>query len=167
MAKFCLLLDLYLNMWYPLLKNLELFQTRPSFFSPMLKCQRCCGFPLVKYIQKIILFISFNDLQRVTHAFVTSCLDYCSTLFKCQNMITWWQGVQNASARLLIKSQKPDPISPILAFLHGLPIFFRIDFKILLLTFRPSFFVKHFATVVLKSAIYIKLFLLLLFIRLK
>ena len=44
--------------------------------------------------------------------------------------------VQNVAARLLSGARKYHHISPILATLHWLPIRFRVDFKVLTLTFK-------------------------------
>ena len=46
------------------------------------------------------------------------------------------QVVQNAAARLLTGVRKYQYISPTLAMLHWLPIHFRIDFKVLMLTYK-------------------------------
>ena len=46
------------------------------------------------------------------------------------------QVVQNSAARLLTNSRRFYHITPILATLHWLPVSFRIDFKILLMTFK-------------------------------
>ncbi len=44
--------------------------------------------------------------------------------------------VQNAAARVLTRTRKYDHISPVLSTLHLLPIKHRIDFKILLITYK-------------------------------
>lgn len=44
--------------------------------------------------------------------------------------------VQHAAARLIVKAGKRDHITPILESLHWLPIPFRIEYKILLLTYK-------------------------------
>ncbi len=44
--------------------------------------------------------------------------------------------VQNAAARVLTRTRKYDHISPVLSTLHWLPINHRIDFKILLITYK-------------------------------
>ena len=44
--------------------------------------------------------------------------------------------VQNAAARLLTRLRKHQHISPVLAKLHWLPIRFRIEFKVLMLTYK-------------------------------
>ena len=46
------------------------------------------------------------------------------------------QMVQNAAARLLSGMRKHQHISPTLAALHWLPIHFRIDFKVLMMTYK-------------------------------
>jgi len=49
------------------------------------------------------------------------------------------QRVQNAAARLLMSCKKYDHITPILINLHWLPVRYRINFKILLLTFKAFY----------------------------
>ncbi len=44
--------------------------------------------------------------------------------------------VQNAAARVLTRTRKYDHISPVMSTLHWLPIKHRIDFKILLITYK-------------------------------
>ncbi len=72
------------------------------------------------------------------NAFMTSRLDYCNALLggcsACS--INKLQMVQNAAARVLTRTRKYDRISPVLSTLHWLPIKHRIDFKILLITYK-------------------------------
>ena len=74
----------------------------------------------------------------VLHAFVTSRIDYCNGLLYGlpDYEIAKLQRVQNAAARLLMSYKKYDHITPILINLHWLPVRYRINFKILLLTFK-------------------------------
>ncbi len=46
------------------------------------------------------------------------------------------QLTQNAAARILTRTRKPEYITPVLGSLHWLPVTFRIDFKLLLLTYK-------------------------------
>ena len=77
----------------------------------------------------------------VLHAFVTCRIDYCNGLLSglpdCE--IAKLQRVQNAAARLLISCEKYDHITPVLINLHWLPVRYRINFKILLLTFKALY----------------------------
>ena len=82
--------------------------------------------------------LSRGDTQKLVHAFVTSRLDYCNSLLSGspQTVVKSLQLIQNAAARVLMKIKKRDHISPILASLHWLPVKSRIEFKILLLTYK-------------------------------
>lgn len=82
--------------------------------------------------------VSKDDLELIIHAFVSSRLDYCNSLFSCLNKkeLSHLQQVQNSAARLLTRANKRTHIIPILEALHWLPVSLRINFKILVLTFR-------------------------------
>ena len=73
----------------------------------------------------------------IIHAFVSSRLDYCNSLFTCLNKkeLTRLQYVQNSAARLLTSTNRKSHITPVLKSLHWLPIVYRVQFKILVLTF--------------------------------
>ncbi len=51
-------------------------------------------------------------------------------------LVTKLQLVQNAAARVLTRTRKYEHISPVLSTLHWLPTKHRIDFKILLMTYK-------------------------------
>ncbi len=46
------------------------------------------------------------------------------------------QVVQNSAARILTRTRMRDHITPVLESLHWLPVSFRVDFKILMLTYK-------------------------------
>ncbi len=102
-------------------------------------------------ISRLKSFLSFNDLEKVIHAFITSRLDYCNSLYLGlpQSSTARLQMVQNAAARLLTRAKKTDRVTPILASLHWLPVHFRIQLKILLFVFKalngqaPSYLTDH------------------------
>lgn len=64
-------------------------------------------------------FLNFKDLETVIHAFISSRLDYCNSLYfgLSTNLLARLQIVQNAAARLLTDTRKCS-ISPVLASLH-------------------------------------------------
>ena len=72
------------------------------------------------------------------HTYVTSRLDNGNCLLYgiSDHLLTKLQRVQNAAARLITKTNKHDHISAVLIDLHWLPIRQRIEYKLLLLTFR-------------------------------
>ncbi|KAF7705582.1 hypothetical protein HF521_020868, partial [Silurus meridionalis] len=82
--------------------------------------------------------VSISKAEKLVHAFMTSRIDYCNALLVgCpSSLINKLQLVQNAAARILTRSRKYDHITPILSSLHWLPVKFRIDFKLLLLTYK-------------------------------
>ncbi len=82
--------------------------------------------------------LSMSNTEMLINAFMTSRLDSCNALLGgCSaRLIYKLQMVQNAAARVLTKTRKYDHISPVLSTLHWLAIKHRIDFKILLITYK-------------------------------
>ena len=74
----------------------------------------------------------------LVHSFITSRVDYCnSLLYGLPNyQFNKLQRVLNASARLVCNAPRFCHISPLLRGLHWLPVKARIEFKILLITFK-------------------------------
>ena len=101
---------------------------------------KSCGaaFFWLHNIKRVSSFLPRDKLEMVIHAFVTNRIDYCNSLLyglpDCE--LKKVQRVQNAAARLLTSTRKYDHITPVLRELHWLPVKYRIQFKILLLTFK-------------------------------
>ncbi|XP_028310272.1 uncharacterized protein LOC114467932, partial [Gouania willdenowi] len=114
-----------------------LFDQDLSFNSHIKQTSRTAFFHL-RNIAKIRSILSQGDAEKLVHAFVTSRLDYCNSLLAgCPSKsLKTLQLVQNAAARVLTKTRRRDHITPVLASLHWLPIKYRIEFKILLLTYK-------------------------------
>ena len=96
------------------------------------------SFYQLRTISKIKHSLSYHNLEIVIHAFITSRLDYCNSLYLGlpQSLISRLQIVQNAEARLLTGSKMWEHITPVLASLHWLPVQQRIIFKTVLMVFK-------------------------------
>ncbi len=90
------------------------------------------------HLKNISKLRPMSNAEMLINAFMTSRLDYCNTLLGgCSAcLINKLQMVQNAVARVLTRTRKYDPFSPVMSTLHCLPIKHRIDFKILLITYK-------------------------------
>ena len=90
-------------------------------------------------IGKIWKLLDLPTTAKLTHAFVSSHLDYCNSVFPAFLIHIYllpFQRIQNTAARLVTLSRKSEHITPILRSLHWLPIHHRITFKVLLLTYK-------------------------------
>uniref|UniRef100_A0A3Q3IT75 Reverse transcriptase domain-containing protein n=1 Tax=Monopterus albus TaxID=43700 RepID=A0A3Q3IT75_MONAL len=92
----------------------------------------------LRQLAKVKAFVSRQHFETLIHAFITSRLDYCNSLYLGvgESSINRLQMVQNAAARLLTGTRKYEHISPVLASLHWLPVHFRVHYKILLFVFK-------------------------------
>ena len=119
-------------------RNLGVIFDQDISFNANLKQTSRTAFFHLRNIAKIRNILSQNDAEKLVHAFVTSRLDYCNSLLSgCSNKsLKTLQLIQNAAARVLTRTKKRDHISPVLASLHWLPVESRIEFKVLLLTYK-------------------------------
>ncbi|KAM7366739.1 hypothetical protein PAMP_014689 [Pampus punctatissimus] len=119
-------------------KNLGVVFDQDLSFNDHIKQISRTAFFHLRNIAKIRRIIPQADAEKLVHAFVTSRLDYCNSLLSgCSNKsLRSLQMIQNAAARVLTGTKIRDHISPILASLHWLPVKSRIEFKILLLTYK-------------------------------
>ena len=92
-------------------------------------------------IKQIRKYLSEEATKVLIHAFVTSHLDYCNSLL-CgipQYQYSRLQRILNAAARLVCLVPKFNHITPVLYDLHWLPVFYRVQYKIILLVHRSLF----------------------------
>lgn len=138
----------YLNIKFELKRlksalQLQEFHSKPGSNASFLlthKSPKSCFLQLRNFtkVYTFFLFPSQAAFEKVIHATISSCLDYCNSLNSglSQRFISRPQLVQNSAARFLTKSKRPDYITPILATLHWLPVRYWIDFKNLFITFK-------------------------------
>ena len=96
------------------------------------------AFFFINSIGRIRKYLPLDPLQRLVNALVISHLDYCnSVLYGLPYYeLAKLQRVQNTAARLIVGARRFDHMTPILKDLHWLPIPARLEFKILLLTYK-------------------------------
>lgn len=92
----------------------------------------------LRNISRIKGLMTQGDLEKLIHAFISSHLDYCNSIFTGlpKKSIRQLQLIQNAAARVLTRTKKIEHITPVLKSLHWLPVAQRIDFKVLLLVYK-------------------------------
>ena len=89
-------------------------------------------------LSRIRKYLTLEDLKKDVHAIISLKLDYCNSLLiglpmtqigKLQNFI-------NSVAGLISGVKKFKHISPVLKDLHWLPFIWRIEFKLLCMTYK-------------------------------
>ena len=87
---------------------------------------------------RIRKYLSLDELKMLVNVLVISRLDYCNCLLygipKYQR--DKLQRIQNIAARLAMGVKRSDQATPILKNLHWLPVEKKIEFKILLITYK-------------------------------
>ncbi|XP_062825481.1 uncharacterized protein LOC134295910 [Anolis carolinensis] len=96
------------------------------------------AFAQLRLVHQLRPFLGRSDLATVVHALLTSRLDYCNTLYVGLPLKTAQklQLVQWAAARLITGAAYREHTTPLLSQLHWLPICYRAQFKVLVLTFK-------------------------------
>ena len=92
----------------------------------------------IRNIRSIRKLLSDDSAASLIYSFVTSRLDNGNCLLNgiSDALLKKLQLVQNTAARVLTKTRKYDHITPVLKDLHWLPVRERIQYKILLLTWK-------------------------------
>ncbi|KAF7254422.1 hypothetical protein EYD10_00127 [Varanus komodoensis] len=96
------------------------------------------AFLQLRLIHQLCPYLEFDCLATVTHALVTSRLDFCNALYMGLPLKTVriLQLVQNRAARLLMGTGRYVHMTPVLRQLHWLPIEVRAQFKVLVMTYK-------------------------------
>lgn len=119
-------------------KNLGVFfYTTLNMEKHLSAVAKSCYFQ-IRNIGRIRHLIDESACKCLIHALVTSRLDYANALLlELPNSATnKLQRVQNTAARMVTRSKKHEHITPTLIKLHWLPVRYRIQYKILVYTFK-------------------------------
>ena len=92
----------------------------------------------LRNISRIKCYLDRSSLEMVCHSLITSKLDHCNSLYVGLPTVLTdrLQAVQDATAKMIMGKGKYDHTTPILKDLHWLPVKSRIQFKVLLLTYK-------------------------------
>ena len=122
------------------LKNLGVTIDENLSFREHIKNIAKSTFISLQNLKPIRNHFSKQSFEVIIHAFITSKLDYCNSLFSGlpSSTIRPLQLIQNYAARLILRRSRFSRATPLLYELHWLPIRYRIDFKILLLTYKSQ-----------------------------
>ena len=92
----------------------------------------------LRKIASIRRYLTSAATRSLVHALVTSRLDYCNSLLVGLpgSLLQKLQKVQNTAARIITRTARYEHITPVLMELHWLPIKRRVEFKVLLYTFK-------------------------------
>ena len=120
------------------IRNLGVYFDSDGLMSSQIKNVCRNAYHSLYRIGKVRSLLDQPSTEKLIHAFVTSRLDYCNSLLVGlhKNDIGKLQSVQNSAAKLVTRSKKYDHNQPLFYELHWLKVEYRIDFKILLLTFK-------------------------------
>ena len=88
--------------------------------------------------RRIRKFLTKEATETLVHALIMGRVDYCNCLlFGLPSIhLSKLQRVQNSAARLVCSVPRYEDITSVLFSLHWLPLYYRINFKILLFTFK-------------------------------
>lgn len=95
--------------------------------------------------------VSFNQLELLVHSFITSRVDFCSSLFygSTSDSLKGLKSVLSSSARVLTGANRRCMITPIFIKLHWLPLEARILYKLATFGFKitqqqtPKYLLSH------------------------
>lgn len=92
----------------------------------------------LRNIGQIRRYLTPDATRSLVHGLVTSRLDYCNPLLYgiSASLTSKLQRIQNTAARIITRTRRDQHITPVLADLHWLPVKRRIEYKILVHTYK-------------------------------
>ena len=114
-----------------------IFDSQLTFEQHSKQLSSSCFFQL-RQLWSIRHTLSDSATEILVHAFISSRLDYCNSLFlSCtKSVLNRLQRIQNAAARLVLCAKRCDSATPMLYQLHWLKVLERIELKSCLAMFK-------------------------------
>ena len=99
-------------------------------------CKSC--YYHLRNIRGIRKYLSQKATESIVHALISSRLDYCNSLLYgiSSRLMKRLQIVQNTAAKVITGNARYEHVTPILFTLHWLPVEYRVQYKLLLLTYK-------------------------------
>ena len=95
------------------------------------------GYGQIRQIGHIIKYLNADATKSLVNYLITSPMDYCNALLYgvLKTTLNRLQCIQNTAARIITRSRY-DHITLVLKELHWIPVAHRVDFKILVPTYK-------------------------------
>ena len=119
-------------------KNLGIRLDSPLTMTPQVKHLKSTCFNTMRKIAKMKYFLSPKQLETLTHALIFSAMDYCNSLYfgiSSANM-QQLQVIQNRACRIVLGLKRRTSTDEHLKNLHWLKVKERVEYKLILLTFK-------------------------------
>lgn len=119
-------------------KNLGFLLDSQLAMTSQIKRLKKSSFNTMRKIASMKKFLSPTQCETLIHALVFSALDYCNALYYRINShnMKQLQMIQNRACRIVLGLNKRQSVDSYLQELHWLKVQERIEFKIVLLTFK-------------------------------
>ena len=122
----------------PYAKNLGFYLDSSLSFNTQIKRLKSSCYHKLRNLAKMKPFLNVKQMQQLVQALILSSLDYCNALYygTSSNTIRQLQSIQNRACATILGLKKREPTTEHLKNLHWLKVQERIEFKILLVTYK-------------------------------
>ena len=119
-------------------RNLGTVMDSPLTLSPHVSSVVRSSSFQIRNLGRIRKYLTPETTEQLVHSFITSRLDIGNSILfgLTKDQIQRLQLIQNTAARLVTRTKLSAHITPVLSDLHWLPVHFRLQYKLLLLTYR-------------------------------